>query len=141
MQSGPRPRVPRDPHAKDAGAKYRGLSLETEFYWRTVSNLRGPGTEALPFGSMHDSGFKIETSGMLLPKLLQAYLAGSKILGEYGDPWDLRAGVNYYPFRNEIVRWNAEYMQVSRSPVGALSLPMPVGANGGIFYTSFLVSF
>ena len=49
--------------AADAGLKYRGLSVESEFYWRTVSNLRGPGTEALPFRDMHDSGFKVETLG------------------------------------------------------------------------------
>jgi hypothetical protein len=127
--------------AADAGAKYRGLSVESEFYWRTVSNLRGTGTEALPFREMHDSGFKVETSVMALPKLLQAYVSGSRISGEYGDPWDFKAGVNYYPFKNELVRWNAEYLYISRSPVGALSLPMPVGANGGIFFSSFLVNF
>jgi hypothetical protein len=127
--------------AFDAGAKYRGFSVESEFYWRAVSKLRGPGTEALPFRELHDSGFKVETSAMALPKLLQPYVSGSRINGEYGDPWDVRVGVNYYPFGNEIVRWNAEYLHVRRSPVGALSLPMPVGANGGIVYSSFLVNF
>lgn len=127
--------------ALDAGAKYRGLSLESEFYWRKVSDLSGPGTERLPFSTMNDSGFKIETSAMAVPKTVQAYVSGSKVFGEYGDPWDVRLGVNYYPFKTEIVRWNAEYLRISRSPVGALALPMPVGANGGIFYTSFLVNF
>ncbi len=92
-------------------------------------------------GTAHDSGFKVEGSAMALPKLLQAYISGSKIFGEYGDPWDFKGGVNYYPFRNELVRWNAEYLYVRRSPVGALSLPMPVGANGGIVFSSFLVNF
>jgi len=119
----------------------RGLLLESEFYWRAVSNLRGPGTQTLPFRDLHDSGVKVESSAMAVPKLLQAYVSGSKIFGEYGDPWDFKAGVNYYPFRIELVRWNAEYLYVRRSPVGALSLPMAVGANGGIFFSSFLVNF
>jgi hypothetical protein len=38
------------------------------------------------------------------------------------------------------VRWNTEYLPVRRSPVGALSLPTLVGANGGVFYTSFMVN-
>ena len=62
-------------------------------------------------------------------------------LPRVGDPWDFKAGVNYYPFGNELVRWNTEYLYVRRSPVGALSLPMPVGANGGIFFSSFLLNF
>ena len=127
--------------AADAGVKFKGLSLETEFYWRRVSNLRGPGTEFLSFREMKDSGFKLEASAMAIPRKLQAYLSGSRIDGEYGDPWDMRAGVNHYPFGTEIVRWNTEYLYVRRSPVGALSLPTLVGANGGIFYSSVMISF
>ena len=127
--------------ALDAGVKYRGFSLESEFYWRTISNFRGAGVEALPFQSMHDSGFKLESSAMAVPKLLQVYVSGSKIFGEYGDPWDFRAGLNYHPFRNDIVWWNTEYLQLRRSPVGGLSLPEPVGGNGGVFYSSFVVNF
>ena len=78
---------------------------------------------------------------MALPKTVQVYASGSRIYGEHGDPWDLRGGLNYSPFQNQIVRWNAEYLYVRRSPVGALSLPTLVGANGGVFYTSFMVNF
>jgi hypothetical protein len=127
--------------AVDAGIKYQGFSLESEFYWRTVSDLRGPGTERLAFRELNDSGFKLEASAMAMPKTLQVYASGSKIYGEYGDPWDTRVGVNYYPFGNEIVRWNTEYLHVRRSPVGALSLPTLVGANGGVFYSSFMLNF
>jgi hypothetical protein len=127
--------------AFDAGVKYRGLSLESEFYWRRVSDLRGPGTEALPFRQLRDSGFKVEASAMAVPKTAQVYVSGSRIAGEYGDPWDMRVGVNYYPFRRELIRWNSEFLYLRRSPVGALSLPSLVGANGGVFYSSFMVNF
>ena len=71
--------------ALDAGVKYLGLSLESEFYWRWVTNLRGPGTETLPFRELNDSGFKLEASAMAIPKMVQVYASGSKIFGEYGD--------------------------------------------------------
>jgi len=127
--------------AADAGIKYRGLSLESEFYWRRLSNFRGIGTDELPFREMNDSGFKVETSAMVVPKIVQAYVSGSKIFGQYGNPSDTRAGVNYHPFQNDIVWWNAEYLYLRHSPVGALSLPEPVGGNGPVFYTSFIVNF
>ncbi len=115
--------------------------MESEFYWRRVANLRGPAVATLPFATLRDSGFKVETSAMAIPKTAQVYLSGSKIFGEYGDPWDFRGGLNYYPFKNEIVRWNVEYLYLRHSPVGALSLPSVVGANGPVFYSSFVVNF
>ena len=115
--------------AADAGVKYKGLALEGELYWRIVSNFEGPGVIGLPFQDMRDQGFKLEASAMPLPKLLQTYVSGSRIFGEYGDPWDLRVGINYHPFRNDIIWWNTEYMWLSRSPVGGLALPEPVGGK------------
>jgi hypothetical protein len=78
---------------------------------------------------------------MVMPEKLQGYAGLSKIYGEYGDPWDLRFGLNWFPWRNHVVRWNAEYLYTDRSPVGGLSLPTIVGGTGEIFYSSFQVNF
>jgi hypothetical protein len=125
----------------DGGFKYRGLSLDGEYYWRWVDNLRGPGTETLPFEELNDNGFQLQASGMLLPQTLQGYGGVSKVFGEYGDPWDLRLGLNWYPWHNYVVRWNTEYLHADRCPVGGLSLPTVVGGTGDIFYSSFQVNF
>jgi hypothetical protein len=125
----------------DGGVKYHGLSLEGEYYWRTVDNLKGPGTETLAFNDLKDDGFQLQASGMVVPEVLQAYAGVSKIFGEYGDPSDLRFGVNWYPWRNQVVRWNTEYLHTDHSPVGGLSLPMPVGSTGDVFYTTFQLNF
>ena len=55
----------------------------------------------------------------------------SKVLGDNGDPWDLRFGLNWHPWHNHVVRWNYEYLHTDRSPVGGLSLPTLVGGTGG----------
>jgi hypothetical protein len=78
---------------------------------------------------------------MVLPTELQLYLGGSKILGEYGDPWETRAGANWFPWNNYVVRWNFEYLHTDECPVGALSLPYVVGGTGDIFYSSFQINF
>jgi hypothetical protein len=125
----------------DAGVKYRGLALEGEFYSRWVNNLRGPGTETLGFTEFNDQGFQLQASGMVVPKTLQGYAGVSKIFGEYGDPWDLRVGVNWFPWHLEVVRWNAEYLHTDHSPVGGTSLPTQVGGTGDIVYSSFQINF
>jgi hypothetical protein len=123
----------------DAGAKWRGFSLEGEYYWRLVNNVRGTGTEGL--GDFTDHGFQLQASAMLVPKRVQVYAGGAKIFGEYGDPSEFRAGVNWFPFRNEVVRWNLQWIQVSHSPVGSLSHPYTVGSNGTIVQTDFQINF
>jgi hypothetical protein len=125
----------------DGGVKYRGFALEGEYYWRWVNDLRGAGTETLAFDELQDDGFQLQASGMVLPHQLQGYAGLSKIFGEYGDPWDMRFGLNWFPWRNQVLRWNAEYLHTDRSPVGGSSLPTAVGGTGDTFYSSFQVNF
>ena len=127
--------------AVDAGIKYRGLSLEAEYYYRWLDNFRGPGTDPLPFDTLNDHGFQVQTSAMVIPEKLQAYVVGSMVFGEYGEPWDARLGVNWFPFDTRALRWNNELMWVDESPVGGLSLPYQVGANGLIFSSNVELNF
>ncbi len=125
----------------DAGVKYKGFSLEGEYYLRSVNNLKGIGTDVLTFDVLKDNGFQMQASAMLVEKTLQIYGTYSKINGEYGDPYDIRAGVNWFPWKNYVVRWNFEFINTHRMPVGGLSLPYPVGSTGNIFYSNFQVNF
>ena len=125
----------------DAGAKLHGVALEGEFYTRWVNDLRGPGTATLAFDEINDTGFQLQVSAMPMPKTLQAYAGLSQVFGDYGEPWDTRLGLNWFPWKNHVVRWNYEYLHLDRSPVGGLSLPTVVGGTGDIFYTSFQINF
>jgi len=78
--------------AVNAGFKYRGFSLEGEYYWRWVDSFRATGE--LPFKDLFDHGFQLQGSAMVIPGQLQAYASGSKIFGEYGDPWDVALGIS-----------------------------------------------
>lgn len=123
----------------DAGIKYRGFSLEGEYYWRHLGNFRGPGTPGLP--SLFDHGFQAQASSMIIPRSVQLYTGYSKIFGQYGKPWDFRAGLNWFPFKTPVVRWNNEWLYLYKSPVGNLGAPYPVGAKGTVVYTGLEVSF
>ena len=78
---------------------------------------------------------------MLIPKTLQGYLADAYLFGEYGDPWDMAVGINWFPFKRRLVRWNTELLYLRNSPVGYSSVPFAVGGNGPVFYTNFGVYF
>ena len=125
--------------AFDGGIKYHGFSLEGEYYLRWLDHFQGPGTAVL--ATIFSHGFQLQTSAMVLPKTLQPYLGGSMISGKYGHPWDFRAGLNYFPFHNKVLRWNNEFLYLYKSPVGYTAVPFALGGTGPVFATTLELAF
>jgi hypothetical protein len=123
----------------DGGIKYKGYALEGETYLRWLDNFRGTNTAGVP--RIFNNGFQIQASMMVIPKTLQPYLGHSRIFGQYGDPWDFRAGLNFFPWKNRVVRWNNEYLYTYRSPVGYTSVPFALGGTGSIFVSNLELAF
>ncbi len=123
----------------DAGFKYKGYALEGEYYFRWVDDFKTEGD--IPEDDLFDHGFQLQASMMMVPRTVQAYLAGSYIFGEYGDPWDLALGVNWYPLQQRLFRLNTEVLYLKDSPVGYSSVPFTVGGDGPVFYSSLELTF
>jgi hypothetical protein len=123
----------------DAGVKYKGLSLEAEYYWRWLRDFEGANTGGI--ADIDDHGFQVQSSAMVVPRVLQAYLSGSAIRGRYGNASELRAGANWYPVKERGLRLNAEWLHLNNCPVGYTAVPYPVGGNGNVFHTNFEMNF
>jgi hypothetical protein len=123
----------------DAGMKYRGFALETEYYTRWLNDFDTEGF--VPEDDLFDHGFQAQISHMFIPKTLQGYVAGSYVIGDYGNPWDAALGVNVYPFKERLLRWNTEVLYLDDSPVGYSSVPFAVGGDGAVFYTNLEMMF
>jgi len=123
----------------DAGMKYRGLSLDGEYYFRWVDDFDTVGS--IPVEDLFDHGFQLQASAMLMPKSLQGYIAASKIYGEYGDPYDFSVGLNWFPLQERLFRLNTEVLYLKNSPVGYSSVPFAVGGNGTVFHANLEVYF
>lgn len=123
----------------DAGFKYRGYSLEGEYYLRWIDKFRGDNVEKVP--NLFDHGFQLQGTSMFIPKTLQGYVGHSRVFGQYGDPWDFRFGVNFFPFKNKVVRWNTEGLYLHKSPVGYTSVAYPVGGRGWVFSSTVELAF
>ena len=117
--------------AFDGGLKYRGFSLEGEYYLRWLEQF--PGAWHGRASQVFSRGFQLQTSAMVIPKTLQVYLGGSTLIGKYGHPWDFRAGLNYFPFHNKVIRWNNEFLYLYKSPVGYTAVPFALGGTGPVF--------
>lgn len=123
----------------NAGVKWQGFSLEGEYYVRWVGDFNVTGI--VPVTSLFDQGYQLQASAMILPRQLQAYVSGSQIFGQYGDPWDVTAGMNWYPFERREMHINAQGIYLHHSPVGGPSYPYIVGGNGWLWNTDFIVTF
>lgn len=124
----------------DAGVKYKGFSLEGQWYWRTVDNFRML-NGALPVDKISDNGFVVQASAMPIKDLLQVYGTASKIWGDQGNPTEYAFGVNVYPFKRREMHVNLQAIQLKNSPVGGYHLPVPVGGDGWVFLTDWVVMF
>ena len=123
----------------DGGFKYHGLSVEAEYYFRWLDNFKGSNTAGLP--RLFDHGFQFQVSGMVIPSVLQIYTGVSRINGQFGDPFDVRAGASWFPWKNRVVRWNTEWLYLRNSPVGYSSVPFVIGGRGSVFHSSLELAF
>jgi hypothetical protein len=123
----------------DAGVKYKGLSLEGEYYWRWLSNFTGVNTGGI--ANINDHGYQLQTSAMVVPKALQLYAGASQVFGRYGNQWEVRGGENWYLMKERGIRLNGEWLYVDRSPVGYTAYPYPVGAKGPVFHINLEMNF
>jgi hypothetical protein len=123
----------------DGGVKYKGLSLEAEYYWRWLSDFRGSNTGGI--ADIRDHGFQVQSSAMPVRNVLQVYLSGAAIRGRYGDSSEVRAGLNWYFVKDRGLRFNAEWLHLDKVPVGYTAVPYPVGGNGDVFHTNVELNF
>jgi hypothetical protein len=101
----------------DAGIKYKGFFLQTEYYFRRLSKFNTDGP--VPISSIFDHGFYIQASYTILPKVIELYLATSQVFGEFRNSNEYLGGMNYYPADTRNFRVNAHVIKVNRSPTGS----------------------
>jgi Protein of unknown function (DUF3011) len=123
----------------DGGIKYHGMSLEGEYYRRWLSDFSGDNTSGIP--NIIDDGYQLQSSAMFIPKILQGYLSGSQIFGDFGNASELRAGASWYFTKQRGLRFNGEWIHLDNCPVGYTAVPYPVGGNGNLFHFNLEMNF
>ncbi|HEY5724203.1 MAG TPA: hypothetical protein VIT45_17975 [Allosphingosinicella sp.] len=123
----------------DLGVKYKGFSLEGQWFWRRVDSFKTLGF--VPVDRIQDNGMALQASAMPIKDLLQVYATGSKIWGANGDPTEYSFGLNVYPFRRREMHVNFQALKLDRSPVGGFHMPILVGGDGWVFLSDWVVMF
>jgi hypothetical protein len=127
----------------DAGAKYRGLFVQTEFQQRWLGHFFADGP--LPVSSIFDHGFYVQSSYFIKPAKLEPYLTTSWVFGDksagFGTSKELIGGLNFYPADTRNVRLNVQVINVDRSPVSSVFGYYTGGLKGPIISAEVSVLF
>lgn len=102
----------------DAGAKYRGFSLQGEYTYRLLSQFSADGP--LPVSSIRDQGFFAEAMHMVVPRRLGIYALGSYIFDDFErHPWEAGGGASFYPYGSRQWRLNLHVIHIEKSPASS----------------------
>jgi hypothetical protein len=127
----------------DAGAKYKGIFVQAEYYNRWLDGFKADGP--LPVSEIHDKGFHVQGGFYPVPKKLEVYGATSQIFGDkdagFGNSSEYLVGMNFYPADTRNHRLNIQLMDVNRSPVSSSFGYYIGGQHGTTFATGFSVFF
>jgi hypothetical protein len=116
--------------AVDAGLKKNGFSVNGQYYFRSVSDFTADGP--LPLASTFDHGFELSTGQFVVPKTLVLYARGSKVFGQFANPYEYAGGVKWYFLPTERLWLTGELMRVHRAPYGGAFTPYTAGMTGWV---------
>jgi hypothetical protein len=114
--------------AIDGGLKKSGFSVNGQYFMRWLNDFEADGP--LPLASTFDHGFELSTGKFVVPKKLLLYVRGSKVFGQFANPYEYGAGFKWYFLPTERLWMTGELMKVNRSPYGGAFTPYTAGMAG-----------
>ena len=115
--------------AVDGGAKWRGMALNAQYFFRWLNRFTADGP--LPLTSTFDHGFEAEISQFAVPKRLEVYGRTSFIFGQFRNSYEYAPGVKWYILPNNHRVWLvAEGLRIVNSPVASVITPYNSGFTG-----------
>lgn len=105
----------------DIGFKYRGFFFQVQYFYRNLSKFKTIGTLPDNFpGSIMDQMIQVDLSHMVIHRTLNAYVSGSYMFDEFkNNPYEICAGLNYYPIHTRNWRLNAHFIYITKSPASS----------------------
>jgi hypothetical protein len=125
--------------AIDWGLKKSGFSINGQYYFRWVNDFDADGP--LPLASMFDNGFELSAGQFVVPKTLMFYARGSKVFGQFANPYEYAGGLKWYFLPTERIWLTAELMNVHRAPYGGAFTPYTAGMNGWVPMVQTVLAF
>lgn len=86
--------------AADAGVKWRGLSVNGQYFFRWLNNFRADGP--IPVAETFDHGFETVVAQFVVPKKWELYGRTSFVFGQFRNSYEYAPGVKWYPLGSHL---------------------------------------
>jgi hypothetical protein len=125
--------------AIDGGLKKSGFSVNGQYFMRWLSDFEADGP--LPLASTFDHGFELSTGKFVVPKKLMLYVRGSKVFGQFANPYEYGGGVKWYFLPTERLWVTGELMRVKGAPYSGAFSPYTAGMSGWVPMVQTILAF
>lgn len=120
--------------AVDAAFKYRGWSVNGEYFWRSVYDLKAN----LPVPSVGlQHGFYLEGGCFVVPQRLEFNSQVACVSGKHGSTSSFATGLSYYPLETYYLKLGLDVTLIDGSPVNSTGSDILVGDSGILVRTQF----
>lgn len=125
--------------AIDGGIKWRGLAVNSQYYFRWVDDFEADGP--LPLSSTFDQGGELSVSQFVVPKKLLLYGRTSAVFGQFNNSYEVAGGFKWYFVPTQRVWLTGELARIVRCPYGATFTQYSAGFTGWIPVVQTIFSF
>lgn len=116
--------------AIDGGLKKSGFSINGQYFMRWLGSFEADGP--MPLASTFDHGFELSTGKFVVPKKLLLYARGSKVFGQFANPYEYGGGFKWYFLPTERLWMTGEVMRIYKAPYSGAFTPYTAGMNGWV---------
>lgn len=124
----------------DAAFKYRGLSLDGEYFFRWLDSFRAVGN-APSFSSLFDYGALLQGGCFWIPTKLESYARSSVVSGRFGTGSEFGGGINWYPKGSRAWRLTAEVLYINHCPADNPLTGYRAGESGTLLQLQWFTDF
>lgn len=126
-------------YAVDLSAKYQGFSINSEAYFRNITNIAGD--MMVGDDSFTDKGAYVDVGYMIVPQTFEAVYRYSFINGDRSDSTENAFGVNYYVDGSHNNKLTLDASHLDQSPVSSSGPNYEVGQDGWMYRAQWQIAF
>lgn len=113
--------------ALDAAFKYQGWSVNAEYFWRSVTDLKAD--MPVPDVGLQHGGY-VEGGFFVLPKKLELNSQFAFVTGKAGSRSSYATGFSYYPRESQYLKLALDATLIDGSPVNSTGIDILAGDDG-----------
>ena len=128
-------------YAIDAALKYRGLSLNGEYYLRWIEDIQGDSPLPIDRTHLFDHGFYVQGGYFVVKERFELIARHSQVNGPFGTGQEYAMGFNWFLNRSHYMKFTFDANWLDAIPAQNSSTNYRAGESGMLFRSQLQIAF